>query len=70
VWTVSQDGQYAFSAIQTQTLSGTSWKPVTVEVFSASLYLRDLRHRGETHLTSTFPQVERLLEALHVLFRS
>jgi hypothetical protein len=28
VWTpVSPDGQYAFSSIQTQTLSGTSWKP-------------------------------------------
>jgi hypothetical protein len=71
VWTpVSQDGQYAFSSIQTQTLSGTSWKPATVEVFSASLYLRNLRHRGETHLTTTFPQVERLLEGLHALFRS
>ena len=71
VWTpVSQDGQYAFSSIQTQTLSGTSWKPATVEAFSASLYLRNLRHRGETHLTTTFPQVERLLEGLHALFRS
>ena len=71
VWTpVSRSGRSAFSSINARTLSGGTWEPVTVEVFSASLYLRYLRNRGETRLTPTFPQAEQLFGGLNALFKS
>jgi hypothetical protein len=72
IWTpVSWDGNSAFSTIASRTLSGGRFQPVTIDVFSASLYLRHLRSRGETHLTPIFPDmVERLLAALDILFET
>jgi hypothetical protein len=68
VWTpVSQDGQSCMSNVTTTTIRGGALAPVKVEVFSASMYLRDLLAVGVTHLEAEDDFLERVLSAVSAL---
>lgn len=66
---VSRDGFSAFSRHRTTTRREGEWVDVTVEVFSASIYLRQLLTAGTRRLPSTFGRLDTLLEALDTIIR-
>jgi hypothetical protein len=66
---VSQSGTTCESALQTTTLRNGTDEPLTVSVFSASLYLRQLLAEGTTTLTGTFPRIDALLALLRTIVR-
>ncbi|MEY9840650.1 hypothetical protein [Streptacidiphilus sp. EB103A] len=68
VWRpVSADGVSPLSRHTTTTLRNGVWVDVIVEVFSASLYLRQLQARGVTEIPAAFRQMAALLEAMDAL---
>lgn len=65
VWTpISKDGRSCMSSLATATLRGGQWIDIVVEVFSASMYLRDLLAGGMTHLEAGDEYLERVLSAI------
>ncbi|MFE3387452.1 hypothetical protein [Streptomyces anulatus] len=70
VWRlVSRDGVSALSRHLTTTRREGEWVDLTVEVFSASIHLRQLLAAGISRLHSTFGQLDTLLEALGTIVR-
>jgi hypothetical protein len=70
VWTpVSEDGRTCMSNVTTTTIRGGALVPVKVEVFSASMYLRDLLAAGVTHLEAEDDFLERVLAEVSTLVR-
>jgi hypothetical protein len=68
VWTpVSEDGRSCMSGVTTTTVRRGELVPVDVEVFSASMYLRDLRAGGVMHLESDDAETEGVLAALRAV---
>ena len=68
IWTpVSEDGQSCMSSVNTTSIWGEGPISVDVDVFSASMYLRELRRAGVTHLEAEDAELERLLAALSAL---
>jgi hypothetical protein len=61
---ISRDGISFKSEATATSVSNDQLTMVTAEVFSASLYLRSLRDRGETRLTSRLGLAEKLLKAV------
>jgi len=71
VWTpVSSDGRSCLSRVSTTTIRQEELAGIEVEVFSASLYLRELLATGVTHLESEDEGVEKLLAELSILVRA
>jgi hypothetical protein len=67
---ISSDGiSFKSEAISTS-VSNDRLVPATAEVFSASLYLRSLRDRGETCLPSCLGLAEKLLKAVDELIEA
>lgn len=65
IWTpVSEDGYSCVSSFTTTTIKGGQWTDVVVEVFSASMYLRDLLAGGVSHLEAEDDELEKWLAAL------
>jgi hypothetical protein len=65
VWTpTSKDGRSCMSPLVTKTVRGGELTDTKVEVFSASMYLRELRANGETHLPAEDGYLEKVLRAL------
>jgi hypothetical protein len=65
VWApVSEDGCSCMSSLPTMTLSAGQWVDIEAEVFSASLYLRDMLASGMTHLDAEDGDLEKMLSAL------
>jgi len=61
---ISSDGIRFKSEARSTSVSNDQLIPATAEVFSASLYVRSLRGRGETHLTTCLGLTEKLLKAV------
>lgn len=71
VWTpISSDGRSLLSRVSTTTVRGGKPAGIEVEVFSASMFLRDQLAAGVTHLESEDEGVERLLAELGGLVRA
>lgn len=69
VWRpISSNGGSPFSQLSSQTLSGGEWVDVPIEVFSASLYLRQLLADGVRTLTPVFDGAQTLFDAVNALF--
>jgi hypothetical protein len=64
---ISCDGITFKSEATSTSVSNDQLVPATAEVFSASLYLRSLHGRGETHLATRLGLTERLLKAVDEL---
>jgi len=64
---ISLDGVAFSSEVTSDTVRNDQRISVTAEVFSASLYLRSLRDRGETRLPLRLDLVEQLLSAVNEL---
>ncbi|WP_194915133.1 hypothetical protein [Catenulispora rubra] len=65
VWRpLSLDGTAFTATVTADSVLDDQLRPAVAEVFSASLYLRSLLERGETHLTTRFGMTERLLGAV------
>jgi hypothetical protein len=68
VWTpVSKDGGACLSSAETTTIRDGVLAPVKVDVFSASIYLRELLAAGVTHLDAEDPFLERVLAEVSTL---
>jgi len=66
VWTpASEDGRLCMSRLSAdKAVRGGELTATRVEVFSASMYLRELRANGETHLPAEDGYLEKVLRAL------
>jgi hypothetical protein len=65
VWTpISEDGRSCLSRVPTKTLHRGAWVDIEVEVFSASMYFRDLLRGGMTHLVAESERIDKVLAAV------
>ena len=65
VWTpISEGGQSCLSRAITTALRRGELVTIEVEVFSASMYIREMLEAGSTHLRTNSPDMEAALAAL------
>ena len=68
VWTpISEDGRSCLSRVTKTPLHCGELADTEVEVFSASMYLRDLLAAGTTHLEAESEDMERVLSAVEAV---